>query len=217
MSNKIDLTGRPFGRWVVIEEAGRDGSGAVMWKCRCACGTEKTVHGPNLLHGRSTSCGCRSREVTAARSRTHGQVGTPLYKSWADMISRTTRPTDPEFHNYGGRGITACPQWIQSFEAFARDMGPTYREGLTLERVDVNGPYSPENCSWATRKAQARNKRSTVRVEFRGAVKPLIEWCELLGLAYQATYYRIHRYGWSVDRALTTGADPEALGRLNAD
>ena len=120
------------------------------------------------------------------------------------MIGRTTRPTDPEWPNYGGRGITVCPEWLESFEAFAHDMGPTYRDGLTLERIDVDGPYSPENCTWATWKEQARNKRATIRVEYRGAVKPLAEWCELLDLNYQTAYYRIHRHGWSVDRALST-------------
>jgi hypothetical protein len=212
---KKDLIGSTFGRWTVIEEDGRDKRGSVMWKCRCSCGTERPVLGANLTRGLSTSCGCYSRELTAARSRTHGQIHTRLYKSWADMITRATCPNNSEYHNYGGRGITVHPQWLASFEAFARDMGPTHRDGLTLERVDVDGPYSPENCTWATRREQARNKRNTVRIEFRGTVKPLIEWCELMGLKYQVVYYRIHRHGWSVERALTTGADPEALARLN--
>jgi len=200
--NKLDLTGRVFGRWTVIEESGRDKGGSVRWLCRCVCGTEKTVSGASLTHGRSTSCGCLARELTAERSRTHGQIHTRFYKIWANMIGRATCPTNSEWPNYGGRGITVCPEW-QSFEAFARDMGPAYRDGLTLERVDVDGSYSPENCTWATRKEQARNKRTTIRVEFRGTTKPLAEWCELLGLNYRTTYYRIHRHGWSVDRALS--------------
>lgn len=115
-----------------------------MWGCRCTCGTEKRVFGPSLTRGRSTSCGCLARELTAERSRTHGQIHTRLYKSWADMIGRAT---------------------------------------------------------W---KEQARNKRTTIRVTFQGVTKPLAEWCELLGLNYRTVYYRIHRHGWSVDRALST-------------
>jgi hypothetical protein len=214
MPIKNDLTGTVFGRWTVLEVAGRDKRGALNWKCLCSCGTTRSVFGANLTRGLSTSCGCYSREITAARTRTHGQIHTPLYKSWADMIGRTTSVNNSEFRNYGARGITVCPQWQASFEVFAEDMGPTYREGLTLERIDVDGPYTPENCTWATRKEQARNKRNTVRVEFQGVVKPLIEWCELLGLRYATVYYRIHRYGWSAERALITGADPGALARF---
>lgn len=215
MSSKKDLSGMAFGRWTVLGESGRTASGSILWQCRCSCGTEKAVFGPNLTRGLSTSCGCYSREATAARSVTHGQIHTPLYKSWADMIGRTTNTANTEFHNYGGRGITVHPEWRRSFEAFARDMGSAHREGLSLERIDVNGPYSPENCTWATRKQQARNKRNTVRVTFRGVEKPLIEWCELLGLNYRTAYYRLHRHNWPVDRALTKGANPEVLAKLD--
>jgi hypothetical protein len=141
-----------------------------------------------------------------------------LYRVWWSMKQRTVNPNSHKYAEYGARGIKVCDRWQepngQGFRNFLEDMESSYKEGLSLERTDVNGDYSPENCTWATATQQVRNRRNTVQVEFRGVTRPLPEWCELLGLNYTTTYHRLNR-GWSVERALTEGVDPAALKALN--
>jgi hypothetical protein len=208
---KIDLTGQRFGELTVIEEAERGANGRIRWLCKCSCGADTVKYPKNLRLGRATSCGCTGRNEIF--KTTHAQAGTPLYRRWAEMVKRTTNPNGARYADYGGRGITVCPEWRQSFEAFARDMGPTFQPGLTLERIDNERGYAPGNVRWATYREQARNTRRNHRVQFRGQNRILVEWCELLGLSYGAVRQRLYR-GWPTERALTTGADPEALARL---
>lgn len=210
-----DLTNLTFGLLRVLDFAGRDAHGRARWHCQCECGGEAVSEAYNLKSGNTTSCGCVHRERVLAASRTHGQKGSPLYQRWKGMKQRTSDPNDKQFADYGGRGIKVCERWM-SFERFAADMGPTFREGLSLERIDVDGDYSPGNCTWITIAEQQRNKRTTIRVTFRGQTKPLVEWCELLGLNPKSVRQRIRRRGWPIERALTVGADPDALARLAA-
>jgi hypothetical protein len=128
------------------------------------------------------------------------------------MIQRTGNPNNPDYPRYGGRGITVCKRW-KSFENFADDMGPTFREGLTLERLDVNADYGPDNCTWITIQEQQRNRRNNHPITWRGQTMILSVWEETLGLKRRILGSRL-RSGWSVERALTTGADPEAIARL---
>jgi hypothetical protein len=144
-----------FDRWTVIE-AGTSGVRTVL--CRCECGTEKRVGVDNLRKGRSRSCGCIRREQVIERNTSHGQSQTSEYWIWKAMIQRCTNPRDQRWNDYGGRGITVCKRWRDSFEAFYADMGPR-PAGLTLERVNNDEGYSPENCKWATYEEQSRNQR----------------------------------------------------------
>ncbi|NUP53400.1 MAG: hypothetical protein HOW97_39675 [Catenulispora sp.] len=128
------------------------------------------------------------------------------------MLSRTGNPKNSEYHNYGGRGITVCDQW-RSYENFAADMGQTFSPELELDRTDVDGPYSPENCRWATRAEQQRNKRTNHAITWRGRTLVVTDWAELLGLKPNTVVHRLRR-GWTVDRALTTGASPDVLLEL---
>jgi hypothetical protein len=213
MPRKLDLIGQVFGRLTVSAEAGTDRRGNVMWWCRCHCGTYATVVGYHLRSGNTTSCGCARRQQAGNLTLVHGQADTPLYSRWKSMIHRVTDPNHKSYADYGGRGITVCEQWLE-FETFAADMGPTFREDLTLDRIDVSGPYSPMNCRWASASEQARNKRNNRRLTFRGHTKTLAEWSEITGLHRRTIGTRLDALGWPVERALTNGADMERLARL---
>lgn len=217
MPPKVDLTGKTFGRLAVIAEAGRSNTGKVLWRCRCECGNETTVIGGDLRSGRTASCGCGIRAATVARSRTHGQSRTRLHRIWCAMITRTTNPNFSRYADYGGRGIAVCSEWRSSFEDFVRDMGATYADGLTIDRIDVNGNYEPGNCRWATPTEQARNTRRNRHLTFWGQTKTVAEWNQLLGLKPGVVLSRVDECGWTIERALTTGADPDALTRLGRD
>jgi len=157
-----------FGRWTVLRKAppkGRDK--LATYFCRCDCGTEREVGRYLLTSGRSKSCGCLQKEVAKEgviqRCTTHGHTGSKTYNSWAGMVQRCTNPNSTKYADYGGRGITVCERWKNSFGDFLADMGER-PNGLSIERVDNDKGYSPENCVWADNFAQARNTRRTSRI-----------------------------------------------------
>lgn len=156
MPRLVDLTGRQFGRLAVIERA-PDQSDRVMWRCSCDCGAETVTHSASLRKGLTQSCGCLGRERRLSANTTHGRARGPEWTSWQMMRQRCQNPGATQYADYGGRGVTVCARW-QDFTAFYADMGPR-PEGMTLDRIDVNGNYEPGNCKWSTRSEQNRNKR----------------------------------------------------------
>jgi hypothetical protein len=156
MSTAIEMTGQKFGMLLVIERAGKEKHGTALWKAECECGQETIVRGAHLRSGRIMSCGCLMGNTT--HGHTAGGRFSPTFTSWDCMKQRCLNPNHKHFSYYGGRGITVCQSWTNSFEQFLSDVGER-PEGKTLDRIDSNGNYEKSNVRWATPKEQANNKR----------------------------------------------------------
>ncbi len=208
-----DLTGRTFGRWIVLSYAGKTGT-TQYWlcRCRCRCGTVRKVQSGDLVAGKSLSCGCFKRERTSQTMRIHGMSDTPEFRTWESMIARCYKPNRHDYPRYGGRRITVCDQWRESFAAFYADMGPRPSANHSIDRVDNDGPYCPENCRWATRKQQSRNMRSNLLITFQGETLCLTDWAEKLGVSLTALKHRVAR-GWSNKRTLTQPVRGQAIAK----
>ena len=154
-----DLTGQRFGRLTVLERAGSKRSGAT-WLCICDCGETKIVESHNLVSGNTKSCGCYMRQRQSESNKTHGRSGTRLHRIWKAMHTRCYNEKFFAFKHYGGRGIRICDEWLQDFPAFERwAVSHGYRDDLTIDRIDANGNYCPDNCRWVTMAEQNQNKR----------------------------------------------------------
>src|SRR5215471_10121497 len=152
MPNFIDLTGKRFGRLLVLRISPRKGL-KVKWFCGCECGRTKDVFSCNLQLGYTQSCGCLQKERTSARKNAHHMSYTKEYRAWIGAKNRCYNFKDKSYHHWGGRGITVCERWRNSFRNFFADMGKA-PANTSLDRIDVNGNYTPENCRWATQKIQ---------------------------------------------------------------
>ena len=207
MKTNVDLTGKRFGRLSVVEYLGVNKHKKRMWLCRCDCGGSTKTTTSALLSGKTKNCSCLRRENCAAsvraRSITHGMRNTKEYHAWCAMKQRCYNPKNENFKNYGGRGITVCESWRNSFEAFYADMGKCPK-GYSIERMDVNGNYEPANCYWASLLTQANNKRRTVIVEYNGVKHPLKIWAAVLDMPYSVLRDRIQKYKWDVAKAFET-------------
>jgi hypothetical protein len=196
-----------FGAWTVLRLAEVATSNNKRWWCRCCCGTEKRVFQSALLRkgtgARSQSCGCLSSVLIARSNTKHGESSkkteSPEYRSWRAMKDRCDNPEHVAWKRYGGRGITVCPKWSDSYEAFLADVGRRPSPQHTLGRIDNSKGYAPGNVEWQTRTQQNRNS-SNNRIVFRDGVGATVaDWCEKLGLSKNAVYQRLYR-GWSEQR-----------------
>ena len=158
--NFVDFINQRFGRLVVIEKTDKRSGTNVIWKCKCDCGNEVFVSSSNLRSGHTQSCGCLQKERVSKAKTTHGMRFTSEYYSWNNMKARCYNPNYKHYKDYGGRGITICDRWRDSFENFLEDMGSKPSNKHSIDRIDVNGNYDPENCKWSTSQEQARNKRN---------------------------------------------------------
>ena len=163
-------------------------------RCVCDCGNGWVGSAAYPKHKKTKSCGCLVAEMASKTHKTHGLRGHPLYNVWRHMKERCYAKNDKEYCNYGGRGITVCDEWMDSFKAFydwAIKFG--YEKGLTIERNDVNGNYTPDNCRWATNKEQQRNRRNNRHVTINAETKTVSEWSEVSGVNSSAIYARLNR------------------------
>lgn len=159
MPGVVDLTGQQFGRLVVLE---REGSirGHAAWRCRCECGKEIVTMSCSLRSGRTTSCGCFHKEIVSNITRSHELCGARIYNIYNGIIQRCFNPKATGYENYGGRGITVCDEWKRDRQAFFNwAMANGYANELSIDRIDVDGNYCPQNCRWATAHEQRINQR----------------------------------------------------------
>lgn len=204
MGKKINLIGNRYGRLVVIEEAARSpGITNAMWICRCDCSNiTQPIRSTDLTRGKTKSCGCLKIERTKEANIRHGDGHSRLNTAWINMKQRCYNPSKKEFKDYGGRGITVCREWLDSFEAFrdwamASGYNPNAKRGqCTLERMDVNGNYEPSNCRWATQKEQCNNLRKNLVIEIDGRSQTVKQWAEECGLDEAKIRYR-YKHGYT--------------------
>jgi len=177
------------------------------WRCRCDCGNEVDVVSCNLISGSTRSCGCYHRERAAEANTVHEMARRgechSIYRVWVAMLQRCENPNDKRYKDYGGRGITVCPEW-HDFVLF-RDwaLANGWEKGLSLDRIDNDGNYESSNCHWVTQKEQQRNRRNNHLITFDGKTQTMVEWAEEAGISYLTLCSRINRYHWPIERILT--------------
>ena len=206
MRKLVDLTGQRFGRLTVIERA-ENKQNCTTWRCKCECGSIRIVRSCSLRSGRTKSCGCFQKEQITKILKTHGQAKgnhTRLYNIYHGMKDRCYKKSAKAFNKYGGRGITVCEEWRNSFEAFYEwAMANGYADNLTIDRIDGTKGYTPENCRWVTYKAQGNNTSRNHLITYNSKTQTLAQWSEEIGIKYGTLTARIYR-GWDIHKALTT-------------
>ena len=200
----LDIEGRRFGMLVAVEELPRL-NGMRQWRLKCDCGGERIAMQKAFASGgRMRSCGCANRHAVV-----HNLSNSPEYRHWINMISRCENPNTPGYEHYGGRGISVCKRWRHSFEAFFQDMGERPSPQHSVDRIDVNGNYEPDNCRWADPHTQGRNTRCNHIVVFQGREMTLAEAADHSPVTYNTVLYRLKR-GWPPEAAILR---PQQRGR----
>lgn len=189
----ISLENQKFGRLTVIRR-GPNRVKKVAWECLCDCGNTTLVTSYNLKSGKISSCGCLKRELLTNKNIKHNQRHTKLYEIWKAIKQRCNNPNNIGYKNYGGRGITICEEWQNNFESFYEwSINNGYTEQLSIDRIDVNGNYEPNNCRWATRLEQANNTRNTKYYTYDNKTLPLRYWCNIYNMNYKQIYDVLRR------------------------
>jgi len=224
MPRRSDLVGKRFGRLVVLEPSFTKYT-KLHWKCLCDCGNITNVQTEYLTHGNTKSCGCLQREILSNIGKevntTHGQTNTRLFNLWSKIKSRCYCKGSSGYHNYGGRGIIMCDEWKNDFlnfknwaikNGYREEILPNGRNKLTIDRIDNNGNYEPNNCRWTTYKQQARNKRTNKIYEYNGKQLCLSELAEICGLGKNTLRYRLEA-GYPIEKAMFTKSRRDKGGK----
>jgi len=187
MAKLNDLSGQKFNKLTVISRATNDGTRA-RWNCICDCGKKKVLRGNSISSGRTKSCGC----ILGSHVGSHGHSMRAIYRTWSSMKQRCLNRNNSSYLRYGARGITVCDRWLNSFENFYADMGER-PAGLSLDRIDNNGNYEPDNCKWSTVKEQASNTRYNVFITMNGVRNTFSEWSRITGVPLTTIHDRLKR------------------------
>jgi len=203
--NAKDVTGQTFGRLIARHPVRviRPKRNYAGWLCQCECGKTHIVVTGDLIAGRVKSCGCLVVDFLVELNTTHGMKKSPEWRTWASMKTSCMSKKSPAYKYYGARGISICSEWINSFEIFYTDMRKQPTQKHSIERINNNGNYTPDNCIWTTSKQQARNRRDTRWLEFNGQTRCMADWADRTGIKYPTLQARINKLGWSVEKALS--------------
>lgn len=199
------MIGEKFNRLTVIRrDTGHRDKTRIHWMCKCECGKWVSVATHDLRSGNTKSCGCLRDEKARANMTTHGESKTKLYAVWNTMMSRCYNPKTERYNRYGGRGITVCDEWLHNYQAF-RDWANSngYKEGLTIDRIDVDGNYCPDNCRWVSSLEQQNNTSRNRYITLDGETHTMAEWARKTGISVAAINSRL-KSGWGVKETLTT-------------
>ncbi len=200
-----DITGKKYGRLTVIEIYDKN-HGKIKWKCKCDCGAIVIVTGNNLKNGHTQSCGCYKKEKNIEIHTTHGGRRSRLYRIWTGMKTRCYDKNCRCFPNYGGKGIKVCNEWMgengfETFRRWALDNG--YSDGLSIDRINVEGDYSPDNCRWANTYTQANNTTASRYITINGKTQTVAEWEKETGIKSGTIRYRIDKMHLSPEEAIS--------------
>lgn len=203
--------GKRYGRLLVTGFSHKVGR-LYYYNCLCDCGKEVVKSSIYLFRPQTfphQSCGCWHREVNIKASQTHKMSKTPTYKTWCEIKHRCYNSNCSHYKNYGARGIKMCDMWFYSYENFLDDMGER-PEGMSIDRIDVNGDYEPSNCRWADSETQCNNRRNNIYIEYNGETKTLKQWCDIFEMDYQnikGAYHRgLHSFEWLVEKYKNHGS-----------
>lgn len=198
-----DISGQRFGRLTAIRYAGKSKGKQTLWECRCDCRKTVIVHQQNLKSGHTSSCGCYNSEVASRALKTHGLSGTRLYTIWHDMIYRCYNDNHRSHKDYGGKGIIVCKEWKDDFETFRNwALQNGYKDNLSIDRIDSDKNYCPENCRWATDIQQANNTSRNLVFTVDGYTDTLSNLCRKYNVPYDTVYSRIYTGKWDIKNAL---------------
>lgn len=198
-----DLTGMTFKRLTVVRFSHRGESKQLFWECLCSCGKTTFVISAHLNKGICRSCGCYAAERSSEVHYKHGHSRSPIYKLWHAMLSRCHTVESKNYKQYGARGISVCQRWRDSFENFLADMGPRPSPAYSIDRIDNNKGYEPENCRWATLKTQQRNTSRNHFLTYAGETLTISEWAERMKFDPRVIQCRLKR-GWTSERSVTS-------------
>lgn len=208
MKRIIEPSGKKFNRLTVIKFTHINSDKKICFDCICDCGKKTNVAGKHLRSGAIKSCGCLADETRVSANTTHGDAGrgkkTNEYYIWRSIKDRCLNPKNKNYNQYGGRGISICSRWENSYSKFLIDMGRKPFEKASIDRINNNGNYTPKNCHWVDAKYQANNKRSNRKITYAGKTQSIQCWADETGIAYGTICMRLFR-NWTIKKTLTYG------------
>jgi len=202
MSKIVDMVGERHGRLTVLSREPNSNSGKAKWLCICECERYKVVSRSDLISKKITSCGCYRKETASLSGKscaTHGDTNTRLHRIWCGMKQRANYQNGKQYDRYGGRGISICDEWASDYTAFKHwALQSGYADKLTIDRINNDGDYAPNNCKWSTYKEQENNRCNNTIIEVAGETHTLSEWSDISGISAATLSFRL-KHGWQLE------------------